>query len=345
MREPARRRTGATRVALLSPLALLLWSALAVAQPQAAVTLCHRPPDNPGNYRTLTLGANAVAAHLAHGDLLGACLENCPALCGASPDVCTVLTATPNYLTGRCECTAGPTNCDDGEVCTSDTCAIPGGCAHTGVIGCVVGTQVADILRDPTRVNESPMGNLVADALRARYAGIDAALTNSGGLRADLRCAPPAEGESACEITWNELFAVLPFGNRNVLMTLTGAQLEAAMLNGFAPRCDSTIPTGRFPQVSGLVVEFQCAGTTPVVLAMWKAPLGPSGPKTLIGPADAVRLVTNDFMAFGGDGYMVLTAGADQVFTGDSMLNVVAAYIRAQSPVAPIIEGRIVMVP
>ncbi len=30
------------------------------------------------------------------------------------------------------------------------------------------------------------MGNLVADAMRAKYPGVDAAFTNSGGLRADL---------------------------------------------------------------------------------------------------------------------------------------------------------------
>ncbi len=50
----------------------------------------------------------------------------------------------------------------------------------------VIGTQTADILRDPTRLNESQMGDFVADVMRARYPGVEAALTNSGGLRADL---------------------------------------------------------------------------------------------------------------------------------------------------------------
>ena len=31
------------------------------------------------------------------------------------------------------------------------------------------------------------------------------------------------------------MFAVLPFGNRTVIETLTGAQLEQAFLNGFSP--------------------------------------------------------------------------------------------------------------
>lgn len=37
-------------------------------------TLCHRPPGNPTNERTITVGSDAaVIAHLAHGDSLGAC--------------------------------------------------------------------------------------------------------------------------------------------------------------------------------------------------------------------------------------------------------------------------------
>ena len=38
------------------------------------VTLCHIPPGNPSNAHTITVGSPAVAAHLAHGDDLGACV-------------------------------------------------------------------------------------------------------------------------------------------------------------------------------------------------------------------------------------------------------------------------------
>ena len=40
------------------------------------------------------------------------------------------------------------------------------------------------------------MGNLVADAMRAKYPGVDAAITNSGGLRADILITP-ADGRRA----------------------------------------------------------------------------------------------------------------------------------------------------
>ena len=59
----------------------------------------------------------------------------------------------------------------------------------------VIGTQQFDIKRAPTRLFESAMGNMVADAMRLKYPGIDAAYTNSGGLRQDLLCSPPSAGE------------------------------------------------------------------------------------------------------------------------------------------------------
>jgi len=180
--------------------------------------------------------------------------------------------------------------------------------------------------------------------MRLQYPGVAAALTNSGGLRADLVCTPPSAGEGPCEITWGEMFAVLPFGNRTVIETLTGTQLEAAFLNGFQPFCNPNFTggTGRFPQVSGLKVTFACSGTTPVVTGMWKAPAGVGGPLTPIGPADTVRLVTNDFMFGGGDGYTILGSGTNVLQPGDGLLEIAIDYVAANSPVAPVVEGRIV---
>jgi len=205
----------------------------------------------------------------------------------------------------------------------------------------VIGTQSTDIFRDPNRLHESAMGNMVTDAMRLKYPGVDAAYTNSGGLRADLLASPATAGEQPGEITWGEMFAVLPFGNRTVILTLTGTQLEQAFLNGFSPAGDPAIHTGRFPQISGLKATFTCNGTTPVVTGMWKTPNGPAGPSTPIGPSDTVRLVTNDFMYTGGDAYTVFAQGTDVLQPGDDLLQVAIDYITANSPVAPVVEGRI----
>src|SRR5689334_6514416 len=37
------------------------------------VLVCHIPPGNPANAHTICISPNAVPAHLAHGDVLGAC--------------------------------------------------------------------------------------------------------------------------------------------------------------------------------------------------------------------------------------------------------------------------------
>jgi 2',3'-cyclic-nucleotide 2'-phosphodiesterase (5'-nucleotidase family) len=204
----------------------------------------------------------------------------------------------------------------------------------------VIGTQSIDIRRDPARLSESAMGNLVADAMRVKYPGVDAALTNSGGLRQDILMAPPSAGEQPGEITWGEVFAVLPFGNRTVILTLTGAVLEQALLNGVSPACDPAIHTGRFPQVSGIRFTYTCNGTSPAITGMWKTPDG--GTETPIGPNDTVRLVTNDFMHTGGDGYTALAAGTDVLQPGDDLMQLVIDYIAANSPVSAAVEGRIV---
>jgi 2',3'-cyclic-nucleotide 2'-phosphodiesterase (5'-nucleotidase family) len=212
------------------------------------------------------------------------------------------------------------------------------------ILNQVVGKQKFDIRRDGERRHESAMGNMVADALREGYPadGVEGAWTNSGGLRVDLPCDPPSASEGSCVITRGELFADLPFGNATAILTLTGAQVKAALLNGFSAFCNPAINTGRFPQLAGLKVQFHCTGTTDVLDGVWKAPDGPSGTLTPLGDADTFRFVTNDFMLTGGDGYTVFTQGSNVKFTGDLMLDVVSDYVADNQPVGPVVEGRIV---
>jgi 2',3'-cyclic-nucleotide 2'-phosphodiesterase (5'-nucleotidase family) len=193
------------------------------------------------------------------------------------------------------------------------------------------------ITRAPSRLFESEMGNMVTDAMRLQYPGVDAAVTNSGGLRADLLYAPSGV-EAAGEITWGEVFAVLPFGNRTVIETLTGDQLSAALLNGLQPACDPAFTggTGRFPQVSGLLLNYSCSGITPVINTLTRAD------GTAILPTDLIRIVTNDFMFTGGDGYTAFSGGTNVLQPGDDLQALVVQYITANSPVSPMVEGRIV---
>ena len=208
----------------------------------------------------------------------------------------------------------------------------------------VIGSQSGDLLRDPARLQESPLGNLVADAMRFRHTDAAAAFLNSGGVRTDLLAIPPRVGEQRGEITWGEMLLVLPFGNRVVQVTVTGDQLRSALVNGFAPACDPGFSggTGRFPQLSGLEVKFHCDGPTPVVDGLWKAAVPTASSLTPIGPTDTIRLVTLDYLLAGGDGYAMFAAGANASEPGDALLDVVIAYVEANAPVGAPVNGRIV---
>jgi len=58
---------------------------------QSKVTICHVPPGNPDNRHTITVGAPAVPAHLAHGDTIGPCAPACSMFggpCAQNSDCC-----------------------------------------------------------------------------------------------------------------------------------------------------------------------------------------------------------------------------------------------------------------
>jgi hypothetical protein len=37
------------------------------------LTICHRPPGNPGKQQTISIGQLLASNHMAHGDAVGAC--------------------------------------------------------------------------------------------------------------------------------------------------------------------------------------------------------------------------------------------------------------------------------
>jgi hypothetical protein len=66
---------------VFGPLAIRMYAAgnlksLQNMMDQGWVTICHIPPGNPSNAHTITISVNALPAHLAHGDYIGACAGN-----------------------------------------------------------------------------------------------------------------------------------------------------------------------------------------------------------------------------------------------------------------------------
>ena len=199
--------------------------------------------------------------------------------------------------------------------------------------------------RSDGRLCESLIGNTVTDAMRSRY-GVDFAITNSGGLRADLTCPTTDNPNDFCPaftpppypITRGQVFGVLPFGNVVATLSINGAELKTMLENGV-----SAMPgaNGRFPQVSGLCFTYNIsapAGSRVTSVVRQAADGSCTGAAVDLTAASTYTLAENDFMANGGDGYPNF---ASRMVTRDVMDEVLADYVTANSPLSPAIQGRI----
>jgi 2',3'-cyclic-nucleotide 2'-phosphodiesterase (5'-nucleotidase family)/predicted AlkP superfamily phosphohydrolase/phosphomutase len=195
------------------------------------------------------------------------------------------------------------------------------------------------------RTCESLIGNVITDALRSTY-GTDFALTNSGGIRADLTCPTVDSSTDFCPpftpppypITRGKVLEVLPFGNVASTITINGAELKTMLENGVSrmPAAD-----GRFPQVSGLCVTYNInapAGSRVVAVVRQAANGSCTGAPVDLSPVSTYTLASNDFTLSGGDSYPNFQG---RFTTREIMDQVVADYIQAQGTISPAIQGRI----
>ncbi len=60
-----------------------------------------------------------------------------------------------------------------------------------------------------------------------------------------------------------------------------------------------------------------------------------------VDPSAMYRVVTNDFVLGGGDGYTVFTQGLNKYDTGLNLTDALTDYIKASSPVTGSVDGRI----
>ena len=187
-----------------------------------------------------------------------------------------------------------------------------------------------DSRRRVVRGEESAIANLFADAMRAAT-GADVALTNGGGIRAD-KVYPPGT-----VLLRRDVQSELPFGNKTIVLEVTGADLLAALENGVG---GVEAGAGRFPHVSGMAFRFDASklpGSRIAEVTVGGEPLDPSR---------SYRLATNDFLGRGGDGYHMF-AGAPRLVdaaAGKLMAAQVIEAIAAIGEIAPQVEGRIVRV-
>jgi 5'-nucleotidase len=104
--------------------------------------------------------------------------------------------------------------------------------------------MVMEFPADKVRDEETLIGNLYCDAMRAK-AKTQIAIQGSGGLRVTL---------NKGEITYGDVYRLLPFNNKLVTYKLKGADLLTALEHGVSRYGESG--NGRFLQVSGLRFAF-----------------------------------------------------------------------------------------
>ncbi|MEW6666967.1 MAG: 5'-nucleotidase C-terminal domain-containing protein [Thermodesulfobacteriota bacterium] len=173
--------------------------------------------------------------------------------------------------------------------------------------------------------SETAIGNLVADSLRwyGRAKDADFAVQNGGGIRSDI-----PEGPVAVKA----IYDLLPFDNTAVLVELMGSDVQRLF------DYTATVPAGRgaFPQVSGEVrVTMDPRSRRCEKVLIRGKPLDPK---------KVYRVVTNSFLARGGDGYRVFLSARKTYDYGTPQQAVLIEYIKAMGGrLVPRVEGRIRM--
>lgn len=193
------------------------------------------------------------------------------------------------------------------------------------------GRIAESLLRDPNRAGESVLGDIVADAQLAATeseanGGAVIAFTNPGGIRNSIMMT----GDGT--ITYADVFASQPFRNQLVTMTLTGAQLKAALEQQW------TAPS--FPRILQVSRGFGFSWDQ-------SRPVGDRVPLAGITfrgtPVDRearYRVTVNDFLASGGDGFSTFKDGTERR-TGVYDVDALDAWFKANSPVSPHAPERI----
>jgi 2',3'-cyclic-nucleotide 2'-phosphodiesterase (5'-nucleotidase family) len=183
----------------------------------------------------------------------------------------------------------------------------------------IVGTT-ARALDNPRA--ECGLGNMIADGLleygRSQNWKSDVAFYNMAGVRAPL---------PAGEITYGQLYQVLPFTNVVMSLDMTGKQLRAV-----------------FEAASGSAGRLHVGGAS--FAYHFENPAGQRLLSATVGGqplADTrlYRVVTIDYLFGGGDGHTEFKDAANPIY-GDIEVDAVAAYMTAHSPLDPKVEGRIV---
>jgi len=209
-----------------------------------------------------------------------------------------------------------------------------------------------DLAETGTRATETLIGNLAADAFFAALASedVDLAFIGGGGLRCPEELdAVQCDGYviPAGQLTSEHLEIVMPFDNELVIKELSGAALRSTL-----ERSVSVIPSERkgwflHPSQSlryaadcalpaqqvdseGTTIESEGSRVTAVTID-----------GVDLADATTYRIATTAFVGAGSDGHVQLGEATPTTSTGINERQAIVDYVAANSPVTPVLDGRI----
>ena len=172
-----------------------------------------------------------------------------------------------------------------------------------------------------------PLGNLIADAELTATAGAGAqiAFINPFGIRAPTSLVPAVDGT----LTFGQLYAIQPFNNQLVTLTLTGAQLRQVLEQAF----DEVGPNQLLTPSRGFSYSYDMTrpiGQRIVAMTLDRAPIRDEA---------RYRVTVPSFLAGGGDSFTAFTQGTDAVI-GVADIAALEAWLQAVPPRAVPDENR-----
>jgi len=202
----------------------------------------------------------------------------------------------------------------------------------------VSGSLAGDVTRRANRAGESALGDLIADAQLAAAIGgeprVQLAFMNPGGIRGDLIAGHQAGSEAPGQVTYGELFTVQPFNNQLMTATMTGDAIRRLLEQQFG---NPSVVRSTMLQVSrGFTYSY--ALERPAGQRVDPASIKLNG--VVVGAAAQVRVVANNFLMTGGDGFTVFHEATDQM-ASESDIDALDDYFRARSPLSSPALGRI----
>ena len=195
--------------------------------------------------------------------------------------------------------------------------------AVTTISARIVGTATTVINRNAAESGETALGNLIADAqqaaaLTASNQGSDFTLMNPGGVRADLQT------NSNNQITFGDVFAVQPFGNSIVTLSLTGQQIRELLEQQWSGA------NADRPRILQPSKELSYAYKKDATAVPRATQIMISGQALM--DSKSYRVTVNSFIADGGDNFTVLSKGTNRVGGGQDV-DALEKYINQNSPV------------